>query len=1549
MKSSGLIPAIRLINSEKQQVRPTETLTVENLLPIRLEVRRIEDASSHFVPWGICALVLLLFPLSMWAQSFSLSVSQAITVYPGQGNVSLPISVSSSDYTGPVNVTVVGLPSGITVIPASLTVTPGTSATITLNVGVHADEEAFPANNAAGPWSATTTVQVVGAVGSTTVSIPMNLTVSLNNPAFAPAASAINLPIMNINTSGVGITSQATDVSGSITITSADGSTTYLPSASNADNTATFHVHGNTTAVMEKLPYHIKLNTSLDLLSQMGSTCPYMTSSGKAICDKGKSYILLANFDDKTMLRDWSASALANAIPFGSPYLNETPVPSGNKGIIPTPSGSSALLPWAPHSVFVELYLNGAYEGTYQLIEEVKVDSHRVNVPELTETETSGDLSGGYLMEIDHHEDEAYVFNTPQGLPIGLIDPDFTPDPEVSEQTSYISNYVNSAETALFTSGFTDPIVGWRGYFDEASAINFYLVNEIMGNVDGGDFYSSVYLYKAPDNPFLYMGPVWDFDISSGNVNYESIVNPTVPWMQVEASWYAQWFKDPAFKADVIKQFNTLKNSGLFTNWVSSISKEAANLQQAQANNYQRWPMLGITVWPNPEAAGTYDGEVQYLVNFINLRIAYLDAMFNNKTLTTTVLSLPAAPYYLGSSESLVAHVSGVQSPTGVVSFFSGQVLVGAAGLDATGVATLSTSNLLPGSNGVTAVYSGDAANALSSSSLTMINVVAAPEATEANLSASVTSATQGTSVSLGTSVLSNGTGSQPSGAISFFTNGTLIGSANLSGGTATYTATNLPVGTNTIQAVYAGDSTHQESSSNAVSVVIRATTVQVIFATGPSGLSFSLDGTSYTSPQTLSLVQGSVHTLATTSPQSVGESQDTWASWSDGGAQTHSITVPVAAFAYSAIFNVASSSPFAGINFASGFTAGAMTLNGSAALSGKRLRLTDGNSYEAASAFYPTAINVQSFTNDFTFQLSDASADGLMFVLQGQGATALGGVGGDLGFGTSIQKSIGIKFDLYNNSGEGINSTGLYMNGASPTIPATDLTSNGIDLHSGDVFQVHMVYNGTTLTVVITDIATQKSATQSYTVNIPAIVGGNTAYLGFTAGTGGETATQEVLSWTLVNTVNTATTPAAISLNSGFAAGSVSLNGSAEVSGTRLRLTDGNVYEAASAFYPTAVEVQSFTTDFTFQLTNALADGIMFVLQNQGAAALGGFGASLGYGAGVQKSVGIKFDLYNNSGEGSNSTGLYINGSIPTTPATDLSSTGINLHSGDIFQVHMVYDGRTLTVTITDPTLKKSATQSYIINIPTIVGGGTAYVGFTAGTGGETATQDILSWTFVSTTSTALKPATIGLSGGFAAGSVSLNGSASLNGERLRLTDGGTYETASAFYPTPVGVQSFTNDFTFQLTNPFADGLMFVFQNQGASALGSFGGDLGYGHEIKKSVGVKFDLYDNLGEGASSTGLYINGASPTTPATDLSSMGVNLHSGDVFQVHMAYDGTNMTVVITDIATQMSATQSYTVNIPATVGSNTAYVGFTAGTGEETATQDILSWTLALN
>ena len=214
------------------------------------------------------------------------------------------------------------------------------------------------------------------------------------------------------------------------------------------------------------------------------------------------------------------------------------------------------------------------------------------------------------------------------------------------------------------------------------------------------------------------------------------------------------------------------------------------------------------------------------------------------------------------------------------------------------------------------------------------------------------------------------------------------------------------------------------------------------------------------------------------------------------------------------------------------------------------------------------------------------------------------------------------------------------------------------------------------------------------------------------------------------------------INFSNGFASvAGMSLNGSAVNSNdSRLQLTTGAVMQAGSAFWSTPVNVQSFVSDFTFQLsgTQPIADGITFAISGGSPIALGPPGGGLGYGpdqptgpAGIPNSVAVKFDVYNNAGEGTDSTGIYTNGKSPTVPAFDLTGSGIVLASGNTISAHLTYDGTTLFLTLKDPVSGGTYSHSFIINIPQVIGSSMGYVGFTGGTGGLTASQKILTWTF--------------------------------------------------------------------------------------------------------------------------------------------------------------------------------------------------------------------------
>ncbi|MGH9454100.1 MAG: hypothetical protein ACRD2O_09055, partial [Terriglobia bacterium] len=84
---------------------------------------------------------------------------------------------------------------------------------------------------------------------------------------------------------------------------------------------------------------------------------------------------------------------------------------------------------------------------------------------------------------------------------------------------------------------------------------------------------------------------------------------------------------------------------------------------------------------------------------------------------------------------------------------------------------------------------------------------------------------------------------------------------------------------------------------------VVAASTVPITVTTGPSGLSLTVDSVACTAPCTFQWTPGSLHTVTATSPQGTGGTQYAFSSWSDGGAQTHSITTPSAATTYTAAY----------------------------------------------------------------------------------------------------------------------------------------------------------------------------------------------------------------------------------------------------------------------------------------------------------------------------------------------------------------------------------------------------------------------------------------------------------------------------------------------------------------------------------------------------------------------------------------------------------------------------------------------------------------------
>ncbi|MDA8375586.1 MAG: hypothetical protein M0Z50_00665 [Planctomycetia bacterium] len=213
---------------------------------------------------------------------------------------------------------------------------------------------------------------------------------------------------------------------------------------------------------------------------------------------------------------------------------------------------------------------------------------------------------------------------------------------------------------------------------------------------------------------------------------------------------------------------------------------------------------------------------------------------------------------------------------------------------------------------------------------------------------------------------------------------------------------------------------------------------------------------------------------------------------------------------------------------------------------------------------------------------------------------------------------------------------------------------------------------------------------------------------------------------------------------------GNITDNNAPTISSGTLTLTTAGAGEARAAFFNTPQSISNFTVGFTFQTAPTSfaplgpSDGFAFVLQNdsRGTSAIGGGGAGLGYGlmnnnqppsgspvlTAITPSAATEFFLRNGNGASNFETG----GTIDPNVGNAVGS--VSLVSGDAIAVLLSYDGTTLAETLTDLSTSQTYQTSYAENLASALGGNTAYIGFTGGTGGGYSTQSISNFTYSST-----------------------------------------------------------------------------------------------------------------------------------------------------------------------------------------------------------------------
>jgi len=345
-------------------------------------------------------------------------------------------------------------------------------------------------------------------------------------------------------------------------------------------------------------------------------------------------------------------------------------------------------------------------------------------------------------------------------------------------------------------------------------------------------------------------------------------------------------------------QVSTLTNTGSDTLTITSISVIGANSGDfAQTNNCGASVPPGIscsiTLTFTPAAKGNRSAVVNIAdsapdspQSFVLTGVGLLD--------TATKLISSKNPSVLGKAVTFTATVSSPSggTPTGYVSFLDGTTNLASVALSG-GTATFTTKKLPLGLNIITAFYGGDSNYGFSTSA--PVNQYVVEAATTTKLTSSPNPSTYGEEVTL-TAVVASVIGAPPNGeTVSFMEGKTVLGTGELSGGSATFTTSTLKVGTNSITAVYGGDSNLGGSTSKAVSQVVSKATTSTTLASSlnPSNVGQSVTFTASVAPQFSGTPTGKVAfydgtTLLKTVALSGGVAKFTTSTLAEG---THNIT----------------------------------------------------------------------------------------------------------------------------------------------------------------------------------------------------------------------------------------------------------------------------------------------------------------------------------------------------------------------------------------------------------------------------------------------------------------------------------------------------------------------------------------------------------------------------------------------------------------------------------------------------------------------------------
>jgi len=328
---------------------------------------------------------------------------------------------------------------------------------------------------------------------------------------------------------------------------------------------------GNYSWTFQQKPYTIKLGKKADLLG-MGPA---------------RTWVLVTTYSDKTLMRNYLTLNLA--VDIGLQYSVE--------------------------AKYVDVYINGEYNGLYVLTEKIQIHDERVDINEYTE--------GLFEIEVDwrHNYDCEYCIKLNSGAHVMYKQAEAEDIGEERKKELYkeFRLFLTTVDKSM-RKGYRE----FSKYIDIPSFVDWYIVNEFVKNFDSG-FTTSCYCYIK--NGKLYMGPPWDYDTCMGNQNVATCLYPDGYHVRY-SPWFSMLMDDPVFFRKVRERWTELRNAGVFDKFLSDILEiPKTMIAQSEQKTHQLYKhKLKSRDLRGDLSLYTFEDEVDYLYNWVKKRIEWLDS-----------------------------------------------------------------------------------------------------------------------------------------------------------------------------------------------------------------------------------------------------------------------------------------------------------------------------------------------------------------------------------------------------------------------------------------------------------------------------------------------------------------------------------------------------------------------------------------------------------------------------------------------------------------------------------------------------------------------------------------------------------------------------------------------------------------------------------------------------------------------------------------------------------------------------------------------------------